>query len=233
MATRTKSLRNRLAANRNSCFYCGLPFNINPIPESEAFYKKFARYSRSTLEHLEAIVRGGKTTEENCVLAHAWCNTLAEALPIAQKFELKARLTNYAQLTNQVPWLDKKAFAKPKSPKISKRINIKKSELKDKLLAINDRCFYCNMPFNVVPIEPGGPFFRKFKSYARALVEVTSKFNIGDPLDGTNCILTHHWCRNKTRHLSDIEKLEYKRFMSESCLANDTLPWLGFHRTNS
>lgn len=89
-----KSLRRRLIREGAlTCYYCGLPFWDFTLPKGSPGARKARGCSRPTLEHLEAVSRGGETREDNCVVAHFWCNSEASTLSIEEKAQLKAKLS--------------------------------------------------------------------------------------------------------------------------------------------
>lgn len=227
-------MRRRLAALsvQSVCFYCGLPFNINPLHKGEPKSRKFARYARMTLEHLNAVANGGETSEENCVLAHCWCNSRVNTLPLAEKLLWRETLMLSVAENNSLPWSNAHTYSvemprtSSKAPKPRKpKINGKKA-MKDAMREICDRCYYCNMPFELVPISEGEPFNRKFKSYARMMIEPLTPAEDAVVYDSTNSFLAHQWCRNKAMHLSPEEKAAFKIAMTTKCANGDMLPWI-------
>jgi 5-methylcytosine-specific restriction endonuclease McrA len=89
-----KSLRkNLLNSGVTSCFYCGLPFHAFILAQGTPGAAKSRRYSFITLEHLQAVSKNGETIQENCVLAHLWCNSTAANLSLEDKLVLKERLS--------------------------------------------------------------------------------------------------------------------------------------------
>lgn len=65
-----------LARDGNLCFYCGVEMPNDDI----------------TLEHLIPRSMGGKTTPENIVLAHAYCNNRAGILCYDEKLALRGKI---------------------------------------------------------------------------------------------------------------------------------------------
>jgi len=97
-----KSLRRRLiSSSLPICFYCGLPFGAFILPKGTPCSAKSRRYSSISLEHLVARSLGGETTEDNCVLAHSWCNSMADNMPLSDKLLLKEKLSDNNGLP---PW---------------------------------------------------------------------------------------------------------------------------------
>jgi hypothetical protein len=82
------------------------------------------------------------------------------------------------------------------------------------------------MPFELVPISEGEPFNRKFKSYARMIIEPLTPAEDVVVYDSTNSFLAHRWCRNKAMHLSPEEKAAFKIAMTTKCANGDMLPWI-------
>jgi hypothetical protein len=58
------------------CFYCGYEMDIDDI----------------TLEHLVPRSKGGRTTSENIVLAHGYCNNRAGTLCLEDKLALRGKI---------------------------------------------------------------------------------------------------------------------------------------------
>jgi 5-methylcytosine-specific restriction endonuclease McrA len=97
-----RSLRRRLMeSGQRTCFYCGLPFNAFILPPNSPGAAKSRRFGYITLEHLLSRSLGGETTIENCVLAHAWCNSTASNRTLADKHSLKEKLSGNSGLP---PW---------------------------------------------------------------------------------------------------------------------------------
>jgi len=84
--------RKLIARDGTDCFFCGLALEDD-----------------ITLEHLIPLVRGGKNSLENMVLAHEACNQEAELLPIYQKVEMA--ISKRILIS---PFQDLKAIAPPK-----------------------------------------------------------------------------------------------------------------------
>ncbi len=103
-----KPLRKRLAAGSTvTCFYCGLPFGAFILPKGGPGAAKSRQFACITLAHIVARSFGGKTTKENCVLAHGWCNSTASNMPLADKLLLKQTLSNNNGLPPWWPLLQK------------------------------------------------------------------------------------------------------------------------------
>ncbi len=81
--------RHLLSSGMTTCFYCGLPFNTGIPQPGTPGAARARRYAGITLEHLQAVACDGATTKENCVVAHAWCNTTAANKPLEKKLQLK------------------------------------------------------------------------------------------------------------------------------------------------
>ncbi|MBB1285077.1 hypothetical protein HRH25_11895 [Flavisolibacter sp. BT320] len=89
-----RSLRRRMIrSGMTTCFYCGLSFTTGILSAGTPGAARARRFARLTLEHLQAVACKGATTAENCVLAHAWCNTTAADKLVAEKLQLKALLS--------------------------------------------------------------------------------------------------------------------------------------------
>jgi len=234
MCPKSKSMRRQLAkrSSEPTCYYCGLPFNINPLAKGEPGSRKSAARARMTLEHLDPVVNGGGTSEANCVLAHKWCNSQASTLSIFEKHRLKETLTQLVAAHSCLPWNKEHAYnpdmprterrpPKPPKPKIKG-----KKAIRESLCETYNRCVYCNMPFELVPVEDGEPYYKKFKSYARMVLIPLVPVEDGIIYDASNCLLAHQWCRNKTMHLSPEAKEAFKIAMTEKCANGDILPWI-------
>jgi 5-methylcytosine-specific restriction endonuclease McrA len=229
MCPKPKSLRKHLYQKEAApcCFYCGLPFDINPLDKKDSLYRSFSKHARMTLEHLIPVVNGGETNGANCVLSHKWCNETAKDLPIQDKLELRETLLQYVETYNWVPWKYKYKFRAIPNRLSDDRIIIKgKAKLKENIFAENDKCYYCGLPFGIVPVSPGTVVFKKLKSYARMLVVPLIPFNADTIPDASNCVLAHHWCRNKAMHLSGTDKRILKTTLTTQCLETGILPWI-------
>ncbi|MDO3627657.1 hypothetical protein Q3A68_15710 [Mucilaginibacter sp. BT774] len=85
-------------------------------------------------------------------------------------------------------------------------MKIRKKEVKAQLLAVDCKCYYCGLNFNINPISEGQPLYKKFSSYSRMSI-INLPFKEESEIGQT---LAHQWCHNKTVLMSDEEKLSFK-----------------------
>jgi 5-methylcytosine-specific restriction endonuclease McrA len=86
----------------DNCYYCGLPFYTHQLPRGTPGAAKARGLARPTLEHLIPRSKGGENKEDNCVVAHFYCNSIAARLPLEEKMKLKQRFLNNS---GKPPWL--------------------------------------------------------------------------------------------------------------------------------
>ncbi|RYG21154.1 MAG: hypothetical protein EOO07_03340 [Chitinophagaceae bacterium] len=156
------------------CFYCGLPFEPISLSVNDPLYKRFSKYGKKTTQrfYLPGILE--EENEPQFVLAHSWCNITAKRLLHDGRLALKESLTREVHEQKSPPWQHTGAS---KADGFQKRIQ--KQQLKETLSQTSDQCYYCGMPFDIVPVEPSQPLYRKLKMWARkVLLQSDCEFGI-------------------------------------------------------
>lgn len=197
------------------CFYCGLPFEPVSLPMDNPLYKRFSKYAIKTTMRFYSPRKLDEENEPQFVSAHSWCNCQARRLSYNGRLALKETLTHEVQEQNSPPWQYLEA---DKIDKFLKRLQ--KKQLTETLSHASDQCYYCGMPFDIVPVEPSQPFYRKFKSWAKKTVQQSDH-------DAENkAVLAHQWCSNKTEALSAEQRIDFKTTMTAKCTGPETMPWI-------
>lgn len=101
-----------------------------------------------------------------------------------------------------------------------------KKQLKLKLKADSDRCFYCEQPVDQIVLDANKPFSRKLKSYARGILHRLDSSVKADFNDDAAFVLAHHWCAGKAALLTKSEKIVFKETLTAACNVTDDFPWL-------
>lgn len=87
----TRGEKRRLAIRDRDgrrCFYCGERMRFTRwICKRTGELRPTGR--DATVEHLVAVALGGTDALENCVLAHAACNSFVGSRPLSEKLELR------------------------------------------------------------------------------------------------------------------------------------------------
>lgn len=197
------------------CFYCGLPFDAVSLPVDDPLYKQFSKYAKKTSMR---FYLPGKLEDEKgpqLVPAHSWCNCQARPLSHDDRLILKTTLSHHVKEQQCPPW---QGLYTSKTDKLSKRTL--KKQFKQELSIAVDRCYYCSMPFDVVPVEPGQPLYRKLKMWAKKTVEIDATG------EETKAVLAHQWCRTKAAQGSEKEKMLLKTVLTAHCTGRETMPWV-------
>ncbi|RKR83351.1 hypothetical protein BDD43_3557 [Mucilaginibacter gracilis] len=197
------------------CFYCGLQFGENPLPADDALYHQFSKYAKKTTQH---FYLPGKLEDERgpqFVLAHSWCNITSRPLSHDGRLEFKDTMTKQVQEQQSPPWLHLHAV---KTERLSNKAI--KQRVKDELPGEAEECFYCAMPFDIVPARLGQPLYKKLLMWAKKAVQLPEPGITNKP------VLVHHWCRAKTANLSPEQKLQFKTVTSAHCTGAETMPWI-------
>jgi len=198
------------------CFYCGLSFDVISLPLTDPLNKQFSKYAKKTLQRL--WLPSEQDAEPQFVNAHSWCNIKAKPLSLEQRYELRGALTKAVEGEQCPPWQHLHAA---KTDRHQKRII--KRQLTETLAFSSDECYYCGMPFDIVPAEAGQPFFHKLCMWAKKTIQLPA-----DQSDET-AVLVHQWCRTKTTALSTDEKAQFKTTWTEQCRGAETMPWIDKH----
>ena len=102
VSRKAKAIRKTLLnAPQPLCYYCGLPFHAFVLPKGSPYAARSRAFVEPTLEHLHPVSLKGETTNQNCVLAHSWCNVTASNKPLQEKLLLKQKLSNNSGMP---PW---------------------------------------------------------------------------------------------------------------------------------
>ena len=194
------------------CFYCGLPFEFNAPPEGDPLYKKFFYCAKRTTMRFYGP---GDQAEPELVTVHSWCNSRARRLSYNERLALKAKLASDVREHQCPPWQH------PQPIMTGKRQNrIQRKQLKETLSQTEDQCYYCAMPFNIVPVKMQAPLHGYLAKWARKILEVRY-------IDGEKvAVLSHQWCRATVGDASEKERQLFKTVTTAYCTGRETLPWI-------
>lgn len=197
------------------CFYCGLPFEPVSLAADDPLHKKFFYCAKRTTMR---FYLPDKLEEENgpqFVAVHSWCNSRARYLSYDERLALKENLTRDVQEQQSPPWQHLQPVLTGKRQK-----RIQNKQLKQTLSQAGNECFYCSMPFNIVPVKQGGPLHRNLSRWAKKALEVRY-------IDGEKtAVLVHQWCRSVVGNASEAERLLFKTVLTAHCTGRETLPWI-------
>lgn len=104
MKIKKKEVKAQLHAAYDKCYYCGLAFNMNPIPEGQPLYKKFKSYSIMSIVNLPF----NELPEIGQALAHQWCRNKTVLMSNDDKERFRDILTQQYSEQDGLPWLDGK-----------------------------------------------------------------------------------------------------------------------------
>jgi len=169
------------------CFYCGLSFDVISLPVTDPLYKQFSKYAKKTTQRLWLPSGQDADAEPQFVTAHSWCNIKAKPLSFEQRYELKDTLTKAVKEEQCPPWQHLHAA---KTDRRQKRIA--KRQLTETLASSSEECYYCGMPFDIIPAVAGQPFFHKLSMWAKKTIQLPPDQS------GETAVLLHQWCRTKT-----------------------------------